>query len=273
MSSATIKYSTFWRRFIAGFIDGLVLMPITWIDSFVSSSNLSTHLIVEWAIISHSAAWVYNVLMHGYYGQTIGKMISKVKVVDVSESPISMRQAFLRDSVYAGLSTIALILFLYQKFFSGDVESPVIKSLTNLLGLTGFIWFLVEIVTMLTNEKRRALHDFIAGPVVVRSELIDERPVTLQAQSGYVKLEVRGTLLNRNNLHYIRTDEANFPNVGPLVRLERGEDKNHDLDRYLELLEGKVVVISGFLDRGKTTREEGIIDLHLNSMSQIKVAE
>jgi len=32
----------------------------------------------------------------------------------------------------------------------------------------GFGWFIAELVTMLTNSKRRAVHDFIAGSVVVR---------------------------------------------------------------------------------------------------------
>ena len=31
-------------------------------------------------------------------------------------------------------------------------------------------WFIVEVATMLTNDKRRALHDFIAGSVVVRKQ-------------------------------------------------------------------------------------------------------
>jgi uncharacterized RDD family membrane protein YckC len=190
MSSSPIKYRTFWRRFIAGFIDGLLLMPISWIGDLISSSKPSTQLVVEWAIISHSASWVYNVLMHGYYGQTVGKMITGVKVVDVSESPISLRQAFLRDSVYAGLCTIELILFLFQKFFSGNVESPIMESLTVLVGSAGFVWFLVEVVTMLTNEKRRALHDFIAGTVVVRTQFIEERKVISQNQSSSVEPEV-----------------------------------------------------------------------------------
>ena len=30
-------------------------------------------------------------------------------------------------------------------------------------------WFLLEIVTMTFNSKRRALHDFIAGSVVVKA--------------------------------------------------------------------------------------------------------
>jgi uncharacterized RDD family membrane protein YckC len=29
-------------------------------------------------------------------------------------------------------------------------------------------WFTLEIVTMLSNRKRRAVHDFIAGSVVMR---------------------------------------------------------------------------------------------------------
>jgi uncharacterized RDD family membrane protein YckC len=33
---------------------------------------------------------------------------------------------------------------------------------------TGMLWFWAEIITMLTNRKRRSVHDFIAGSVVIR---------------------------------------------------------------------------------------------------------
>jgi uncharacterized RDD family membrane protein YckC len=33
------------------------------------------------------------------------------------------------------------------------------------------LWFLAEVLTMFTNRKRRALHDFIAGTVVVRTNI------------------------------------------------------------------------------------------------------
>jgi uncharacterized RDD family membrane protein YckC len=273
MSSSRLKYRTFWRRLIAGVIDGLLLAPIAWIDDTIYSSDPSTRLVVEWAIISHSAYWVYTVLMHGYYGQTVGKMITKVKVVDISESPISLRQAFLRDSVYAGFSTIELILFLIQKFFSGNVESSIMGSLTTLIWFANSGWFLAEFVTMLTNEKRRALHDFIAGTVVVRAQFIEERKVIPPDQSNYVTLEIRGRLLQRSNFYYISTTDANAASGEKLVRIERSEDKNQELDRYLESLKGKVVVISGILDRRKIPLEEGMVDLYLNSMSQVKVAE
>ncbi len=34
-----------------------------------------------------------------------------------------------------------------------------------------FGWWIAEIITMLTNEKRRAIHDYIAGTVVVRTNI------------------------------------------------------------------------------------------------------
>jgi uncharacterized RDD family membrane protein YckC len=33
--------------------------------------------------------------------------------------------------------------------------------------IIAFSWFLLELITMLTNKKRRAVHDYIAGSVVV----------------------------------------------------------------------------------------------------------
>ena len=43
-----------------------------------------------------------------------------------------------------------------------------IPTLSLWIGWGGLVWSLLEIATMLTNSKRRALHDLIAGTVVVR---------------------------------------------------------------------------------------------------------
>jgi hypothetical protein len=39
--------------------------------------------------------------------------------------------------------------------------------------VTPKLWFVAEVLTMLTNDKRRALHDFVAGTVVVRTNTED----------------------------------------------------------------------------------------------------
>ncbi len=41
---------------------------------------------------------------------------------------------------------------------------------SSFIGFTAIAWFGAEVVTMLWNNKRRAIHDFIAGSVVVRDK-------------------------------------------------------------------------------------------------------
>ena len=122
--------------------------------------------------------WViYVVQMLARYGQTVGKMVTKVRVVDyLTEDQISPRQAWLRE---VSLVIFGLIFLAYQSLviMTSDIEPGLITSgkafahditfwlLASLAGL----WFLAEVVTMMTNDKRRALHDFIAGTVVIRT--------------------------------------------------------------------------------------------------------
>lgn len=167
-----MKYQTFGLRFAAGFIDGLLLIPIDLVDYWAFAPERPIVLVIVWALISFPSPWLYSVLMHGFYGQTIGKRFAGVKVLDISEKPITMRQAFLRDSVYIGLNIIALLLFLYMRVVGELPNTPVINLTRYLVGYAALGWFLLEILTTLTNKKRRAVHDFIAGTVVVRTEFI-----------------------------------------------------------------------------------------------------
>jgi uncharacterized RDD family membrane protein YckC len=95
------RYETFRPRFWAGFIDGLIFLPISLFDRYLSSPSRGSLVLISWAIISYSAFWLYSVLLHARYGQTLGKRMMRVKVMDVSEERIlSLGQALLRDSGY-----------------------------------------------------------------------------------------------------------------------------------------------------------------------------
>ena len=56
-----------------------------------------------------------------------------------------------------------------------------------------------------------------------------------------------------------------------VVRLVRGEDKNRELDEYLKTLEGKTVVVEGFLFRIEA--EGKVIDVEVHDKEQVKSAE
>jgi uncharacterized RDD family membrane protein YckC len=165
------KYHTFWPRFCAGFVDGLVFMPISFLDSHLSSPERGSVVLIAWAIISYTAYWLYSVLLHARYGQTLGKMAARVKVLDVSEERIpTLRQAFIRDIGYIALNTLSLVYFIYLVVADQYVRDTVVTTLPcQILTWASLGWFLLEIISMATNDKRRAFHDYIAKTVVIRN--------------------------------------------------------------------------------------------------------
>jgi uncharacterized RDD family membrane protein YckC len=168
--SSAGRYHTVWPRIRAGFFDGLVLMPLALADGFLSAPERGAFILIAWAAISYSVYWLYSVLLHARYGQTLGKRAAHVKVLDLSEERIpTLRQAFLRDSGYILLNCLSLAYFIYLVLTRQYSETMTVSSLpARILTFAGLAWFLLEVTTALTNQKRRAFHDLIAGTVVVR---------------------------------------------------------------------------------------------------------
>jgi uncharacterized RDD family membrane protein YckC len=167
------RYQIFWRRFLAGTIDGLVFLPIMYLDPWHLSLRLPITFLVIWFIFHEIAWYLYSVIMHGRYGQTLGKMICKIRVIDkTEEKPITYRQAFFRDSILivTGLvfsaTMLSAVLDGKNPYEMHDAKDWIIMFVWSSVNL---FWFLAELITMLTNKKRRAIHDFIAGSVVVKS--------------------------------------------------------------------------------------------------------
>ena len=163
------KYSTFSPRVCAGFLDGLIFWPIGWLCSFTYSHSGPVPLKILVYIVSSSVFLVYSIWMHGKFGQTLGKMACKVIVLDVSEQPLSLRQAVLRDILGVVLLPVGLAIDIPRIIHGVDIYTPANLTVTDwVMTYSTFGWFVIEVVTMLTNNKRRALHDFIAGSVVIR---------------------------------------------------------------------------------------------------------
>ncbi len=165
------KYSTFGPRFWAGFIDGLVFLPVSLLDNYLSSPVRMAWVLIAWAVFSYSAYWTYSVSLHALRGQTVGKKAQHVKVMDVSEERIpSLRQALLRDIAGVSAGICGTVYFTYvvaaHKYFG--TEELLNHWPWRVLAFANLGWFVLELATMLTNSKRRAFHDLIANTVVVR---------------------------------------------------------------------------------------------------------
>src|SRR5690606_8529970 len=101
----------------------------------------------------------YSILMHARFGQTLGKMVSGVIVMDVSEVRLlSVGHAALREAGLIAIYVLALGFTFADIAF--DLGSSTEEAAGTILGYAALVWFVVEVITMLTNEKRRALHDW-----------------------------------------------------------------------------------------------------------------
>jgi uncharacterized RDD family membrane protein YckC len=160
------KYRTLWWRFCALILDIILLLPLVIIAEAVKSAGFSSEVRPVLFLIINLVQTTYFIVMHGVYGQTVGKMLMKIKVLDASESPIKFRQAVIRDLPQL-LSTVGSFIFFYP--LSPDEIDPNSPDYwKNPFFVLIFIWGIADLLSVLTNDKRRALHDYLAGTVVVK---------------------------------------------------------------------------------------------------------
>ncbi len=165
------KYLTFWPRFWAVWIDGIIFAIILYAECFVFGVefNIKDEFLKALNAIQFS---IYVIFMHGYFGQTLGKMVVKVKVLNHdTETDINIKQALRRESVNLVLN-ICWVLIILAVVASLEMSGIILNGLSYaviVFSILSFVWGVSEFVTMLFNDKRRAVHDYIGKTVVVRT--------------------------------------------------------------------------------------------------------
>lgn len=166
------KYSTFGPRFVAALIDGIVFAIILYIECLMFGVEYSAQGDLHQALNGVQLA-IYSIFMHGYFGQTLGKMSMNIKVLDHdTETEINVKQALRRESVNLALNISWVLIFLIIAT-SLEMYGAIYGGLSYAVvgfGILATVWVISEFVTMLFNDKRRAVHDYIGKTVVVRIE-------------------------------------------------------------------------------------------------------
>lgn len=142
-----VVYASFWERFGAAFLDGMILAAVNFLislfwggnmvykdDSFSFSWSINTNL---WgSLISVVAGWLYAALQESSAAQaTLGKRALGIKVTNMEGGRISFLQATGRH---------------FGKFISTLI-------------------FCIGYLMMLWDSKKQTLHDKMAGTLVVGS--------------------------------------------------------------------------------------------------------
>ena len=174
------KYSSIWQRLGAKMLDILIFMPILAIGIWASDqSRLFAVYFVAPSIMFN--LW-YNVYLVKRYGGTPGKLTMDLRITTVEGSSAGYKEAMLRYSVLFVLATASQVALLQATVGMTDAEyfaldwmerasrmQELAPSWFDTTRLITNIWLVSQLVVMLGNSKRRAVHDFIAGTVVVRT--------------------------------------------------------------------------------------------------------
>lgn len=122
----------------------------------------------------------YHVYLVRRFGGTPGKLIVGIRILRLDGEPIGCGEALLRylpRAVFGLLMSIALLFSIFQmsdaEYRSLDLMELVKRTIAlappwySPLRWFRAVWFWGELILLLTNRKKRALHDFIAGTIVV----------------------------------------------------------------------------------------------------------
>ena len=171
-------FATFSQRFAAMWIDLLVFVPL--ILAYHSLESISQSAALVFSILHAGLGQAYTIYGHGRFGKTVGKWVMGIKVVRVTGEPLRWREAWLRSAVELCLAVVTSLGWIATFVAIADSEYYGLRLSARVAlraaheplwavwaGKVGSIWVLSEVVTMLFNKQRRALHDFIAGTVVL----------------------------------------------------------------------------------------------------------
>ena len=146
------KYEVLGRRLIAFLLDGLIVTVLMAPFDLINAGI--------WSEIAPTlGAVVYAVVLHAYYGQTLGKRVVGVVVLHRSESRLLRPQ----EAIVRQFQTIVgLVVFL-------PFDSTVKLALAVPFGALA----ISDIIVAWNSEKKRSLHDRVGSSVVVRRSLQD----------------------------------------------------------------------------------------------------
>jgi uncharacterized RDD family membrane protein YckC len=180
-----MNYATFWQRFAAMWIDCFVLLPFLVLQVWVESYSKPVALVLVLPMTVLYAA--YTIYCHGRYAQTVGKHVMGIRVVRTTGERIGWRGAWLRSAVDLAFAALGVISSFVALANIGDADYYGVSWMQRGLNLHALepawlgwtamvseIWIWSEVVVMLFNQRRRALHDFIAGTVVTAEQKISE---------------------------------------------------------------------------------------------------
>lgn len=163
-----VAYVSFLRRVGATILDSIVIGPITFAMTYFSGLHQLDFLLVLPSIIS----LLYKVVLEKEFGQTLGKKILGIAVVNEDLRKISLSQSLIRN--YYQIITVVLAIISDYLL----VENTSTLTASNFGGTMNYLTYgvalgwMVDCLTMSNETKNQTLHDKWANTYVVKDAFL-----------------------------------------------------------------------------------------------------
>lgn len=166
-----VTYAGLGDRFIALFLDGLVLSPLSIINAYSHNSSYSTAVVVMTAL----ASIIYKPLMEYVYGATLGKKAMSIVVTNKVYKKPNVQEVLLRNIFR---TTIKIVSVSFSFFALANTQFEAVGSHLGILqGLVGYssivvlllvLIYIADIIVFLADDQNRALQDIIGKTYVIK---------------------------------------------------------------------------------------------------------
>jgi uncharacterized RDD family membrane protein YckC len=177
-SNAESAVGGFWLRFAAKIIDFIIMLPVVGLTYWLSAQFRPFYL---WAVIpSVLFALFYSVYLVRRYGGTPGKLVLKLRIQMKEGDPVSLKAALIREApmmlmgaasnLGLGLAALSMDDSTYHALGFMQRSQALMADGAAWVTLNAWLingWTWIGAIVLLLNKRRRAVHDFLAGTVVV----------------------------------------------------------------------------------------------------------
>lgn len=176
-AARNVQYAGFWRRLGSLTVDGGVFSSFFLFLLLLLRKNIYDYWINAFYCLICLGVTLYTLKR---WSQTPGKMVMGIHVLKNDFSSITLKQILFRQSldvffnfwclvkallITGGITTAGMLLVGSQDPFS--FPSNILKIIEDKLPYFFIIWYFSEMVILLINHKKRALHDYLADTIVV----------------------------------------------------------------------------------------------------------
>jgi uncharacterized RDD family membrane protein YckC len=172
-------YAGFWLRLGALLADAVFLLPLIFVVRW--GQNHFRLFELYWLAPNLLLNLFLHVYLVGRFGGSPGKLVLGIRITRVDGSRVGYARALLREAptlvlyfIYvAGLALPLLSMSeaQYQTLNHHHQYTELARfapTWVHWFDIANQVWIWSEFLVMLTNGRRRALHDFLAGTVVIR---------------------------------------------------------------------------------------------------------